>query len=248
MAARLGGVLGVVISLAMLTSGASAQDKGAQDKGQKPPPLKEKWNVAIIVHEGVELLDFAGPGEVFQAAGQGRAFRVYTVAPTTEPVVSQRFLKIVPQYSFKDCPKPDILVIPGGATNNLLKNEAMMAWFKETAPQTQIMFSVCTGAFVLGELGLLDDKDATTHHGSIAGLKRRFPKARVHSDRRVLDNGRVVTSAGVSAGIDGSLHLVARLCGLDAAKATAHYMEYRWEPGPETTKAAAGKTKEDDTR
>lgn len=200
---------------------------------------KKKLNVAIVVHEGVELLDFAGPGEVFAAAGGGRAFNVYTVAPQAKPLTSQRFLSVTPRYSVADCPTPDILVIPGGNTRVLLQDKEFMAWAKKTVPQTQITLSVCTGAFVLAELGLLDDAEATTHFGSISFLKSKHPKVKVRENIRFVDNGKIITSAGVSAGIDSSLHVVARLCGLETAQKTARYMEYRWEPVEATRKLEA---------
>jgi transcriptional regulator GlxA family with amidase domain len=195
---------------------------------------KDRRNVAIVVHDGVELLDLAGPGEVFSAANGGRAFRVFTVSETDKPIKSQRFLTVTPEFTIANCPKPDIIVIPGGATGVLLRSPAVMKWIRERAPETEVMFSVCTGAFVLADAGLLDGLEATTHHGSIAGLKR-YPKIKVLEDRRVVDNGKIVTAAGVSAGIDGALHLVARLCGKETADRTAKYMEYRWQP--ETTKS-----------
>lgn len=195
-------------------------------------------NVAIIVHEGVELLDFAGPGEVFETASwrgaeMGRPwFNMYTVAPTAGSVLSQLFVTVEPEYTIDNCPPPDILVIPGGATGVLLRDEHFMGWVRQVAPKTQIVFSVCTGAFVLADSGLLDGCEATTHWSAIDGLKKAAPNAVVHEDRRFIDNGRVITTAGVSAGIDGALHVVARLLGRYTAQRTAHYMEYRWEPDP----------------
>ncbi len=209
--------------LSIVGSSAWAQEK-------KDDKAKVKRNVAIVVHEGVELLDFAGPGEVFQAAAGGRAFNVYTVGITSEPITSQRFLKVTPNYSIKDCPKPDIIVVPGGATGVVLRSKEMMEWLKTSAPQTEIMFSVCTGAFALAELGMLDGLEATTHWGSISRLQEKYPKIKVRNDRRIVDTGKVVTSAGVSAGIDGALYVVARLRGMEMARETAKYMEYRWEP------------------
>jgi transcriptional regulator GlxA family with amidase domain len=200
---------------------------GADDR---PASAQGKRNVAIVIHDGVELLDFAGPGEVFAAADRGRAFHVYTVADTTKPVVSQGFLRIIPQYTMDDCPKPDIVVIPGGATRVLLDNPKAMTWVKTASQEADILLSVCTGAFVLAKLGLLDGQEATTHHSSITALGNQFPKVKVRSDRRLVDNGKVITAAGVSAGIDGALHVVDRLCGTAAARGTAKYMEYRWEP------------------
>jgi transcriptional regulator GlxA family with amidase domain len=194
--------------------------------GEEP----RRRNVAVFVHEGVELLDFAGPAEVFTAAGR-RAFNVYTVAAAEGDVVSEGFLTVKPRYTFANCPKPDIIVLPGGNTRVPLADERVLAWIRKAAPEAEVVMSVCTGAFLLAKAGLLDGKEATTHWGSIEALRRVAPKATVHADRRVVDNGRVVTCAGVSAGIDGALHVVERLLGQTTAKETARYMEYRWEPG-----------------
>jgi putative intracellular protease/amidase len=150
--------------------------------------------------------------------------------------VSQGFVTITPEYTIENCPKPDILVVPGGATGFLTRDEKFMAWARKVAPEAEIAFSVCTGAFVYAEIGLLDGHEATTHWGSIAALRREAPKARVVENRRFVDNGRVVTTAGVSAGIDGALHVVARLLGRAAADRTARYMEYLWQPDPEISK------------
>jgi len=193
--------------------------------------------VAVVVHEGVELLDFAGPGEVFDAASRARDggapwFRVFTVAPKDGVVTSQRFVTITPTYSIATCPQPDVLVIPGGDTGRLLQDDAFLAWVKKVAPKTQVTFSVCTGAFVLAKTGLLDGAEATTHWSSVGELRDEAPKATVRENVRFVDNGRVVTTAGVSAGIDGALHVVARMLGRDHAERTARYMEYRWQPEP----------------
>lgn len=229
----------VARALPLLVLGAAALAAAAEDA---PPAKPATRNVAIVVHEGVELLDFAGPGEVFDAAGRPpsagapRRFRVFTVAPAAGPVVSQGFVTVTPQYSIDDCPKPDILVIPGGATGVLLRDEKFMSWVKSVAPGTEVAFSVCTGAFVLAKAGLLDGLEATTHWGSIGGLRKDAPKTKIVENRRFVDNGRVVTTAGVSAGIDGALHVVARLFGRATADRTARYMEYLWKPEPELEK------------
>ena len=194
------------------------------------PDKPKRRNVAIFVHDGVELLDFAGPGEVFAAAARGRAFRVYTVAASKDPVTSQGFLKLTPEFDLTDCPKPDVIVLPGGATAGPLKDPKVIDWIKAASADAEVVQSVCTGAFLLAKAGLLDGKEATTHWGSIDRLRAAAPKATIHADRRVVDNGNIVTAAGVSAGIDASLHVVGRLLGEQAAKDTARYMEYKWEP------------------
>jgi len=187
-------------------------------------------NVAILVYDGVELLDFSGPGEVFAAARgpDGRAFRVFTVAKEKRTVRSQNFVDVTPEFSIADCPEPDIVVLPGG--NVPADDHELQDWVRSCAPGAELIMSVCNGALLLGRTGLLDGFDATTHHGSLDALADVAPKTRVLTNRRFVDNGRVMTCAGVSAGIDGALHVVERLLGDEAARGTAHYMEYEWRP------------------
>lgn len=188
----------------------------------------EPRNVAILVYPGVELLDFAGPGEVFSAAGNG-AFNVFTVGPSADPVVSQGFVKIVPDYSIDNSPKIDIIVIPGGHAASVYENPKMMAWLKERARTAELTMSVCNGAIALAKTGLLDGLKATTHWGAVPSLQK-FPRITVVANERFVDNGRILSTQGVSAGIDGALHVVERLLGAEAAWADAHYMMYAWEP------------------
>jgi transcriptional regulator GlxA family with amidase domain len=187
-------------------------------------------NVAIVVYDGVEILDFAGPMEVFTAAGRG-AFRVYTVAPSHAPVLSQGVLSIRPDFSVDDSPAPDILVVPGGNSRGFTRSEAGMAWVRKVAATEALSMSVCSGAFILARLGLLDGRAATTHWAALPRLRSGFPKVQVQTGVRFVDTGRIVTTAGVSAGIDGALHVVQRLLGDDVAWETARYMQYdAWEP------------------
>jgi len=192
-------------------------------------PARERL-VAILVYERVELLDFSGPGEVFSAAqdAEGRGFRVCTVAKTRAPVKSQGFVSITPEYSIADCPAPDIVVVPGGNIPD--EDRELQQWVKRCAESSELVMSVCNGAFLLAEAGLLDGKEATTHHGSLQGLAAKYPRVQVFTNRRFVDSGRVMTCAGVSAGIDGALHVVERLLGEEAARQTARYMEYDWRP------------------
>jgi len=183
----------------------------------------QQRNVAIVVYPGVELLDFAGPGEVFAAAD----FNVFTVAATKDPIVSQGFLRITPEHAIADAPKIDILVIPGGHAASLYDDPKMMAWLKTRVAATELTMSVCNGAVVLARAGLLDGLRATSHYGAIAALKK-FPRITVVPEERFVDNGHIVTTQGVSAGIDGALHVVERLLGANSAREVAHYMMYRW--------------------
>ena len=193
-------------------------------------------NVAIVVYDGVEILDFGGPSEVFAAAGgfgrngAERAFRTYTVGPNDKTLISQGFIRLQPEFTIDNAPKPDIIVIPGGQSNNLTGDPKFMAWAKKAIEEAEVTLTVCTGAFVPAKLGVLDNLDVTTYYNAIEGLRREAPKARVHDGRRFVDNGKIVTTAGVSAGIDGSLHVVARLLGRLTAEQTAQYMEYKWSP------------------
>lgn len=193
-------------------------------------------NVAIVIYDGVEVLDFAGPAEVFAAAasqgafGQERAFNVYTVSKTRTPIVSQGFIDVTPDYGIADAPKPDIIVLPGGGTDNVLDDAEWLAWVKTSAAAADHVLTVCTGAFIAGEIGMLDGLDATTWYAAVPRLAEQFPLARVQPGRRFIDSGKVITTAGVSAGIDGSLHLVARTLGRYVADRTAEYMEYAWSP------------------
>ena len=193
--------------------------------------LKPKKNVAILVFDGVELLDFAGPGEVFSTAGPGQSFQVYLVAAKPAPITSQGFASIMPEYTLANGPKPNVVIIPGGAgVAKAATDPAVIDWIKESSKDAEVVMSVCTGAFLLGKADLLDGLEITTHFQSISALRTTFPKAKVVENRRFVDNGKIVTSAGVSAGIDASLHVVSRLQGPEAAKSTAKRMEYRWEP------------------
>lgn len=198
-------------------------------------------NVAIVIYNGVEVLDFAGPAEVFESAGHfgaengdhsKRAFKMYTVALTKDPIVSQRFLKIVPDYSIADAPQPDVIVLPGGGTQEVLQSEAFMKWATEAMKKSEVTLTVCTGAFIAAKSGFADDRDITTWYDAVERLRTEAKNSRVHAGRRYIDSGNLVTTAGVSAGIDGSLHVVARLLGRQVADQTARYMEYRWAPEP----------------
>jgi transcriptional regulator GlxA family with amidase domain len=220
----------------LVVLGLAFEGKAAEPSVKTAKPWTR--NVAVVLYEGVELLDFAGPGEVFSAAANfgavdGKpAFRVYTVATTKAPLTSQGFLKVVPEFSIEDAPAPDLIVIPGGNSSTLTNDARFMAWARKAFKGAEVSMSVCTGAFVLGKAGLLDGRSATTWFGATEKLRTAVPGTTVQEGRRFIDQGPVVTTAGVSAGIDGALHIVARLLGRDVAEKTAQYMEYRWSPEP----------------
>jgi transcriptional regulator GlxA family with amidase domain len=211
-------------------------DKRPQERSASP-----RRNVAIVIYNQMELLDFAGPAEVFAAADGGRAFKVYTVAESDRPIKSQGFVTITPQFTIANCPRPDILVIPGGNSTLVSSSQKMLDWVNDVSRSSERVLSVCTGAFVLARAGLLDGLEATTHHNSIDRLRRNHPKVKVRTDVRVVDNGKILTAAGVSAGIDGALHIVSKTCGPEVARKTAEYMEYTWHAEPATSTGRAGR-------
>jgi len=190
-----------------------------------------KRNVAILLFDEIEVLDFAGPFEVFAVTDEIRGyntFNVFTVAENLGTIRSRNGLKIVPHYTLENCPVPHLLVVPGGfGTRALLNKLAMLEWIRKRAEKSDLTMSVCTGSLVLAKAGLLDGLRATTHHECFGLLRELAPRTEVVETERFVDNGRILTAAGISAGIDCALHVVERLLGADAAADTARYMEYR---------------------
>jgi transcriptional regulator GlxA family with amidase domain len=191
-------------------------------------------NLAILIFEDVEVLDFCGPFEVFSVASrftEPPAFNVLTAAEKPGPVLTRGGLSVNPHHRLADCPRPDLLLVPGGqGTRREMHNAVLTAWIKARSQEAELILSVCTGALLLAKAGLLDGLEATTHHGAIDLLRQAAPETMVHADRRFVDNGRMVCSAGIAAGIDMSLHVVARLLGPEGAEKTARQMEYPWQP------------------
>jgi transcriptional regulator GlxA family with amidase domain len=197
--------------------------------------MAEQRNVAILIFDEVEVLDFAGPFEVFGVArlDDGSApFNVFTVAETDAPVKARNGLSVNPHHTLDTCPHIDLLLVPGGrGTRTLIHNAPVVAWIREQAGPAELVLSVCTGALLLGKAGLLDGLAATTYHTAFEELRAVAPNTEQRPGERWVDNGKVVTSAGVSAGIDMSLHIVGRLLGAEQADRTARYMEYEhWKP------------------
>ena len=189
-----------------------------------------KRNVAILIFDDVEVLDFAGPFEIFALADELRnheSFHTFTVATDPGSVRAHNGLKVVPDFTLENCPPPHVLVVPGGqGSRALLKKPALLEWIRTKARTAELVMSVCTGALVLAKAGLLDGLRVTTHHTALDLLRELAPAAIVDPSQRFHDNGKIITAAGISAGIDASLHVVARLLGPAAAEATAQQMEY----------------------
>jgi len=196
------------------------------------------FQVAILVFDAVEALDFAGPYEVFTTAsrvhgrshpGEAALFEVCCVARTMEPIQARAGLHALPDRCFADSPPCDLLVVPGGVVDAAMACEETLDWISLTAAQAQITASVCTGAFLLAASGVLTTETVTTHWEDVGDLRNRFPALSVQESPRWIDAGRLVTSAGISAGIDMCLHLVKRLGGPELAARTARQMDYPWQ-------------------
>lgn len=198
-------------------------------------------NVGIYMFDGVEVLDFAGPFEVFSTASRvskriapeaPKPFEVFTIAEMLRPVTARAGLVVQPHFDINSHPKLDVLLVPGGVITAELQRSNIPGWVAQTAAAAEMTASVCTGAFLLAQAGLLTGKTVTTHWEDIEDLRAMFPALHVQAETRWVDTGPIVTSAGISAGIDMSLHLVARLESLDLAVKTARQMEFDWQPQP----------------
>lgn len=202
-------------------------------------PSTHRTAVGIVVFPDVEVLDFCGPFEVFSVPRLDEArrrettspFEVRLVAETRDVVVASGGLNVTPDCTLAECPPLDVLVVPGGfGTRALLDHRPLLDWIAARGAEVPTLTSVCTGALLLGRAGLLDGRRATTHWRALDLLRAIAPRATVESDLHVVEDGRVVTSAGISAGIDMALRIVARFHGEPIARATARHMEY---PYPE---------------
>lgn len=181
-----------------------------------------KKTVAVLLFPGVEVIDFAGPYEVFEAAGA----KVFTVAESTDVLTSGLSLKIEPNYSFENMPHADIVVVPGGDVNS--DNSVILDWLKKQDKQAETIISVCNGAFYLSSAGMLDGLTATTFFTAIPSLKSTSPKTKVVDDQRYVDNGHIVTSAGLSSGLDAALFVVSKYLGMGRTEQIATTLEYKW--------------------
>jgi len=195
----------------------------------------QRKQVGIVVFDNVEVLDFCGPFEVFSVTRldderrreTASPFDVCLIAESMSTVVATGGLKVQPDYTLATAPALDILVVPGGwGTRKEIKNESLLAWIKQRGDSVETLTSVCTGAMLLGHAGLLDGRRATTHWRSLGWMREAFPKVTVEDELHVVEDGNVVTSAGISAGIDMALRIVTRYCGEAVGRATARHMEY----------------------
>lgn len=200
---------------------------------EKTEATTRNRQVAILLFDGVQIIDYTAPYEIF---GQAR-FEVFTVAESSEPITTAMGMSVNPKYTFADHPRPDIVLVPGGGVRPSLENPRLLNWVRENANAAEYVLSVCNGALILAKAGLLDGLAATTFYGQLDDLQELAPRTRVVKDRRFVDNGKIITSAGLSAGIDASLRLVEKIMGTARAQNLALHIEYRWQPEVEFARA-----------
>jgi transcriptional regulator GlxA family with amidase domain len=200
----------------------------------------QQKTVGIVLFPEVEVLDFCGPFEVFSVTRLNESkrreepspFRVLLIADTAEPVSAAGGMRVLPDCTTTACPALDILLVPGGwGTRVQMTNTRLIDWIRQRARKVETLTSVCTGSLLLGQAGLLDGRRATTHWAALSLLRERFPKINVVDDQHVVEEENILTSAGISAGIDLALRIVARYFGEPVARNAARHMEY---PYPES--------------
>ncbi|MCM3870636.1 MAG: DJ-1/PfpI family protein [Pyrinomonadaceae bacterium] len=230
------GVLAAAASLPGSLTGAFTSDGAGSTLLTTPsdritPPAKGKIPVAFAISEGVTVIDFAGPWEVFQdvhVTSRGKEmdeqmpFELFTVSEKTEPLTGSGGLKLVPDYTFNTAPQAKIVVVPAQRGS-----DALHAWLRKVTETTDVTMSVCTGAFQLGKAGLLSGKSATTHHDFLDRFAKTFPDVNVKRGLRFVEGDKISTAGGLSSGIDLALRVVDRYFGREVALATATYMEYQ---------------------
>ena len=213
-----------IVTIAVLVITACAQ---TPVKSSKPPR-----NLAILIFDGVQIIDYTGPYETFghTYSNDGDAFNIYTVSEKTNAITTSMGMSVNPKFSFENAPKPDLLLVPGGDVRAQVNSPTVLKWVQDASKNAEIVMSVCNGAFILAKAGLLDGMEATTTAGLIPLLRQEAPKVKVVDDRRFVDNGHIITTAGLSSGIDGALHVIERLYGRGTAQMAALGMEYNWDP------------------
>lgn len=233
--------VGILVGMLMI-GGISLT--AAEKATRLTPPAKGEINVAVVISEGATMIDFAGPWEVFQDVMFDKngehvmPFRLYTVADDKKPIRTTGGMTVVPEFTFDDAPRPHVVVIGAQRGNS----ERQRAWLREMHQKADVVMSVCTGAFKLAAAGLLDGKEATTHHDFYDSLLERHPKIKlVRSTRWVQSDDKIFTAGGLTSGIDLALHIVDLYFGSSIAHQTATYMEYASDGWKSPKRVSAGR-------
>lgn len=209
-------------SVALFGMGRASAADGSND----PLPRRKRIRVAFMLGDGANVIDTAGPWEVFQdvmlhEGGHDHPFELFTVAPTDKLLRMTGGLQVLPHYSIENVPQPNVIVVPAHKSTGESR-----AWLAEASAGTDVTMSVCTGAFQLARAGLLKGVPATTHHDFFDSFAKEFPDIELRRGLRFVDSGRIATAGGLTSGIDMALHIVSRYYGVEVAAATASYMEY----------------------
>ncbi|MBU0972675.1 MAG: DJ-1/PfpI family protein [Proteobacteria bacterium] len=190
-------------------------------------------NIGIYIYDNAEVLDFSGPFEVFTTAtricGDEKPFNVFMIGETGEMVTARAGYQVKPNYKFDDHPPIDVLIVAGGFHYEEVKKATVLDWITQQADQARFVASVCSGTWLLAEAGVVTNQNVTTHWDDISMLRQQYPDLSVLENARWIDEGKIITSAGISAGIDMSLHLVGKFHSVRLAEKTARQMEYKWE-------------------
>jgi putative intracellular protease/amidase len=211
-----------------------------QKKSETETPKAAPRNLAILIFDGVQIIDYTGPYETFGHAysNEGPVFNIYTVSEKVAAITTAMGMTVTPKYAFDNAPPANVLLIPGGDVEKQVNSPVVIAWLQSQSKDAEVVMSVCNGAFILAKAGLLDGLEATTTAGLIPMLRQAAPKTKVVDDRRFVDNGKIITTAGLSSGIDGSLHVIERFLGRGTAQMAALGMEYNWDPESKFVRAA----------
>lgn len=223
--------LGIVMAAASVPNVFAGNFLISATASKLTPPAKGKIPVAFAISDGVTVIDFAGPWEVFQdvhVSDRGKdmddqmPFELFTVSEKTEPLSGSAGLKLVPDYTFDSAPQPKVIVVPAQRGS-----QALHAWLRKMSTSTDVIMSVCTGAFQVAKAGLLTGKEATTHHDFFDQFAKSFPDITLKRGLRFVENEKISTAGGLTSGIDLALRVVDRYFGRDVAQNTATYMEYQ---------------------
>jgi putative intracellular protease/amidase len=238
--------IGLILSLLMMAASVNLSEFACTHtesavQGPQSQPKSGTRNLAILIFDGVQIIDYTGPYETFghvYTSNHTPAFNIYTVSEKTNPITTAMGMTVIPKYSFENAPAPDVMLIPGGDVRRQVSNPTVLKWIQSRAAGAELVLSVCNGSFILAKAGLLDGLEATTTAGLIQLLRQEAPKVKVVDDRRFVDNGKFITAAGLSSGIDGALHVIERLYGRGTAQMAALGMEYNWDPESKYVRAA----------
>jgi transcriptional regulator GlxA family with amidase domain/YHS domain-containing protein len=213
--------------MALLQGGCAASAVSTDTSSRLTPPAEGRIAVAFLLAADAEVVDFAGPWGVFEYVTlperEGSPFQLYTVAESTEPIRCSGGMTIVPQYGFATAPQPQVIIIPAMGE----PTPALLDWIRSASARAELTVSICTGAIILAETGLLDGHEATTHHGAYGYMAASYPKVTVKRGARFVDSGRFSSAGGLTSGIDLALHIVERYFGRDTAERAALQLEYQ---------------------